>query len=71
MSFPHGSDYGKDKQVDPEDRLILLAQLRATVSELLKEAMEGHREKPHENASSSSQPGRDMVMSLGLLMMPR
>ena len=71
MLSPHSSDHGKDKQVDLEDRLIPLAQLRVTVSELLKEAMEGHREKLPENASGSYQPGRDMVMYLGLSMLPR
>ena len=71
MLSPHCSDHGKDKQVDPEDWLIPLAQLRVTVSELLKEAMEGHREKLLKNASGSSQPDRDMVMSLSLSMIPR
>ena len=45
MASPGDEPSGKDKQIDPTVRVVPLAELKATVAELMKEAAEAQKEK--------------------------
>lgn len=66
MASPDGEHSGKDKQKTPGERVVPLAELKATVAELMKEAAEAQREAQKKaDEPGTSRPGRVAVLSLG------
>ena len=59
MASPGNDPVGKDKEKDPRARMIPLAELKATVAELMKEAAEAQKgDQTKVDVPNTSKTGR-------------